>query len=95
MAVLVAGDEEVEEESLVEEITTAKRPDGITPIFTRPVSWSLLVYYVLALQCLPTLAVTAREAGGWKWALLQLGWMNGLAYVAALIAFQVASAALG
>jgi ferrous iron transport protein B len=40
------------------------------------------------MQCLPTLAVTAREAGGWKWALLQLGWMSGLAYVAAMVVYQ-------
>jgi len=47
------------------------------PIFTAATSWSLLVYYVLAMQCLPTLAVTAREAGGWKWAWIQLGWEEG------------------
>jgi ferrous iron transport protein B len=41
------------------------------------------------MQCLPTLAVTAREAGGIKWALLQLAWMSGLAYTAALLVFQV------
>lgn len=41
------------------------------------------------MQCLPTLAVTARESGSWKWAFLQLGWMCGIAYVAAMIVYQV------
>jgi ferrous iron transport protein B len=41
------------------------------------------------MQCLPTLAVTAREAGGWKWAGLQLAWMFGLAYAGAFATFQI------
>jgi ferrous iron transport protein B len=88
MAVVVAGEEDSEKEGVLEEIAAAKRDDG-SPVFTAAVGWSLLVYYVLAMQCLPTLAVTAREAGGWKWALLQLAWMSGLAYVAAMIVYQV------
>ncbi len=65
--------------------------DGVTPVFTTATCWSLLVYYVLAMQCLPTLAVTAREAGGARWALIQLGWMTLLAYVGALVAFHLAA----
>jgi ferrous iron transport protein B len=37
------------------------------------------------MQCLPTLAVTRRETGSWGWALLQLGWMSLVAWVAAAI----------
>jgi ferrous iron transport protein B len=88
MAVIVAGEEDAEDEGVLEKIGSAKRDDG-TPVFTPAVCWSLLVYYILAMQCLPTLAVTAREAGGWKWALLQLGWMSGLAYIAGLVVYQV------
>jgi len=87
MAVVVAGQSE-ETEGVMDTIAAAKRDDG-SPIFTPAVCWSLLVYYVLAMQCLPTLAVTAREAGGIKWALLQLAWMCGTAYIAALVVFQV------
>jgi ferrous iron transport protein B len=88
MAVVVAGVEDSEKDGVLEEIAAAKRDDG-SPVFTAAVGWSLLVYYVLAMQCLPTLAVTAREAGGAKWAVLQLVWMCGLAYVAAMIVYQV------
>ncbi len=87
MAVIVTG-EEGEDEGVLAKVASAKREDG-SPVFTPAVAWSLLVYYVLAMQCLPTLAVTAREAGGWKWALLQLGWMCGMAYAAALVVYQV------
>ncbi len=92
MNVIIAGQEEAaegEEEGLMEQIQQARRSDGVTPVFTPAVSWALLVFFVLAMQCLPTLAVTAREAGGAKWALLQLAWMSGLAYIAALIVYQV------
>lgn len=89
MAVIVTGTEDFEDQGVVEQLKQAKRSDGITPIFTPATAWSLLVFYVLAMQCLPTLAVTAREAGGFKWALLQLGWMTALAYTAALLLHQV------
>jgi ferrous iron transport protein B len=44
-----------------------------------------------AMQRLATLAVTAKEAGGLKWAGIQLAWMCGVAYLAALIVYQVLS----
>ena len=64
-----------------------RREDG-RPVFTPATSASALVFFVLAMQCLPTLAVTRREAGGLKWAALQLGYMSGVAYVAACIVYQ-------
>lgn len=91
MTVVTTG-EDKEKTGVMEEVAQAKRDDG-TPIFTAATSWSLLIYYVLAMQCLPTLAVTAREAGGVKWALLQLAWMTGLAYIAALTVYHALRAA--
>jgi ferrous iron transport protein B len=88
MAVVITGEEDAAQEGVLSEIAAGRRDDG-TPIFTPAVAWSLLVYYVLAMQCLPTLAVTARESGSWKWAALQQVWMSGLAYLAALIVFQL------
>jgi len=89
MAVVVAGTDDAEDEGVLAQVATAKRDDGVTPVFTRATSWSLLIYYVLAMQCLPTLAVTARESGSWKWAALQLVWMCGIAYLAAMVVYQV------
>ena len=51
---------------------------------------SLLVFYVFALQCLPTTAVVGRETKSWKWAVGQLVGMSLFAYLAALITFQIA-----
>jgi ferrous iron transport protein B len=75
------------------QLAGATRDDGRTLIFTTATSWSLLIFFVLAMQCLPTLVVTARESGHVKWALLQLGWMSGVAYLAALGVFQILTAA--
>ncbi|MBL8990616.1 MAG: ferrous iron transporter B [Phycisphaerae bacterium] len=80
MSVVTTG---VDGEGVAEELRTAVRDDGRTPVFTARACWTLLVYYVLAMQCLPTLAVTARESGHVKWALVQLGWMSVLAYACA------------
>lgn len=89
MAVMVAGIDDAEDEGVRDQIAHATRDDGVTPIFTTGVAWSALVFYVLAMQCLPTLAVTAREAGGVKWAVLQLAWMSGVAYAAAWATFAL------
>jgi len=50
---------------------------------------SLLLFYAFAMQCASTLAVTKKETNSWKWPAGQLVFMSGLAYVVALIAFQL------
>ncbi|MES2440517.1 MAG: ferrous iron transport protein B [Verrucomicrobiota bacterium] len=80
-------DEEAAEIALREKVTAATWPDG-KPLFTPLVVVSLLVFYIYALQCLPTSAVVAREAGSWKWAAGQFVFMSGFAYFAALVVYQ-------
>jgi ferrous iron transport protein B len=72
---------------LLDRLRNATHPDG-TPVFDFATSVSLLVFFVLAMQCLPTQAVTKRETGSWKWAIFQLGYMTCLAYTASLITYQ-------
>jgi ferrous iron transport protein B len=64
------------------------RPDG-KMVWTPLVGVSLLVWFVLAMQCMSTLAVVRRETGGWRWPLLMMVYMNALAYVVCLVVFQV------
>ena len=52
---------------------------------------SLLVWFVLAMQCMSTLAIVKRETNGWRWPLAMLLYMNGLAYVLCLIIYQAGS----
>ena len=91
MAVLIAGQDEADataDAGLFDRIRNAKRDDLATPVFTPATCASLLVFFVLAMQCLPTLAVTRRETGSWKWAGLQLGYMSLVAYGFAFVTYQ-------
>ena len=89
MSVLVGGSGEADVDvGVIQRIRSATRDDG-TPLFTTATSASALVFFVLAMQCLPTLTVTRRETGAGKYALMQLGYMSALAYVSALLVFQV------
>jgi ferrous iron transport protein B len=76
--------------SLYDSLRHAKRSDG-SPIFNTATCASLLVFYILAAQCLSTTAVVRRETNSWKWPLFQIAYMTGLAYVAAFIVFQIVS----
>jgi ferrous iron transport protein B len=76
---------------LIDRLRSSQYADG-RPVFTAAACLSLLVFYVLAMQCLPTQVVTRRETGSWKWPLLQFGYMSVLAYTAALVTYQAASA---
>ncbi|MCW1921410.1 ferrous iron transporter B [Luteolibacter arcticus] len=71
-------------------LAAATWPDG-RKMFTLPALLGLIVFYIYALQCLPTSAVVAREAGSWKWAVGQLVFMSVFAWVAAFAVFQITS----
>lgn len=81
-------DDDEETRSLLRDrIAAATWPDG-RPLFTPLSLVSLLVFFIYALQCLPTTAVVAREAGSWKWAIGQFLFMSTFAYLASLLVFQ-------
>jgi ferrous iron transport protein B len=71
----------------------AERDAGGRPAYTTLTAMGLMVFYVYALMCMSTVAVTVREAGGgrtgWGWAGLQFGYMLVLAYGAAWIVREV------
>lgn len=62
------------------------------PIYTPRTGLALLVFFALAMQCMSTLAVVRRETRSWRWPLLQLGYMSALAYVGALLVYQLGRA---
>ena len=53
---------------------------------------SLLVWFIFAPQCLPTLAVIKRETNSWRTAILVALYLFTLAYVASFITYRLASA---
>lgn len=58
-------------------------------VFTFASGISLLLFYAFAMQCMSTLAIVKRETNSWRWPLIQLFGMSGIAYITALIAFQL------
>lgn len=63
--------------------------DNGNKVFTLASGISLLLFYAFAMQCMSTLAIVKRETNTWKWPMIQLFGMSFIAYVIALIAFQI------
>ncbi len=64
-------------------------PETGMPRYTLASGLSLLLFYTFAMQCMSTLAVVKRETKGWKWPLIQFGYMTTLAYLSALAVYQL------
>jgi ferrous iron transport protein B len=83
-----AGKEsDAESASLIEAVRDAKRPDG-SPAWTPLVAVSLMVFFVLACQCMSTVAIVRRETNSWRWPLLMVAYMLVLAYAASFVTYQ-------
>jgi ferrous iron transport protein B len=65
----------------------AKWPDG-RPLFTPLVCFTLMVFYVFAMQCVSTVAVVRRETNSWRWPLFQIGYLTGTAWIVSLLVYQ-------
>ena len=90
MATLYAVDEEEGMEgSIRKQMLQAKWPGTSNRIYTVASIFSLLVFYAIALQCMSTLAVVKKETNSWSWALIQLVYLNGLAYLSSLAVYNI------
>lgn len=75
--------------TLRQKMALEKKQDGIRPMYDTATSLSLLIFYVFAMQCMSTLAVTKKETGTWKWPFVQFFYMGGLAYFGALLVYNL------
>lgn len=83
----VGKDENEESETLIAAVRDAKREDGRLA-WTPLTALTLMVFFVLAMQCMSTLAVVRRETNSWRWPAFMLTYMTGLAYTAAFATYQ-------
>ncbi|WP_246073494.1 ferrous iron transport protein B [Dinghuibacter silviterrae] len=90
MATLYSVGEDNSENQLTlqEKMDQARKENG-QKVYTLGTGLSLMIFYVLAMQCMSTLAVVKRETRSWKWPLFQFVYMTGLAYFMSFIAFQI------
>ena len=90
MATLYSVGNDEDENSLLlrEKMHQATRADG-SKVYTLATGLSLMIFYVFAMQCMSTLAVVKRETRSWKWPIIQLVYMTGLAYIMSFIVYQL------
>ncbi len=82
------GDDDRGTVSLREAMRNDRNPDTGAAVFTPLTAVCLMIYYVLAMQCLSTVAVVRRETNSWKWPAFQIAYMTALAYGMTLVAYQ-------
>jgi ferrous iron transport protein B len=89
MATIYSVGETFENDQTLLERMSHQRNDLGKPVYTLASGISLMLFYAFAMQCMSTLAVVRRETKSWKWPLIQLLYMTALAYISALIAFNL------
>lgn len=86
--VYALGDVDEESASLRDRLQSEINPVTGQPVFNTAVAWSILIFFVFALQCISTLAILRREMGSWKYPAFMFAYMGVLGYVGATIAYQ-------
>ncbi|MBK7704900.1 MAG: ferrous iron transport protein B [Acidobacteria bacterium] len=76
-----------ESETLISAIHDARDADG-KPTWTPLTALTLMVFFVLAMQCMSTVAIVRRETNSWRWPAFMIVYMTGLAYLAAFVTYQ-------
>lgn len=82
-----------EPKSVAEALRGDKWPDG-RPVYTPLVCFTVMIFFVLSMQCISTLATMRRETNTWKWPIFAFSYMTGFAYLVSLVFYQ-AGRALG
>jgi ferrous iron transport protein B len=89
MSIIYLGKDKTKEGDTVrQKMAKEKRVDD-TPTYNLRTCLSLLVFYVFAMQCLSTVAITRRETNSWCWPIFQVAYLTGFAYIAALATYQL------
>ncbi|HKK77930.1 MAG TPA: ferrous iron transport protein B [Saprospiraceae bacterium] len=91
MATIYSIGSQEDEFSIQQRMAKEVNPKTGEKVYNRATSWSLLLFYVFAMQCMSTLAVVKRETNSWKWPTIQFFFMTGLAYLSSLVVYQVLS----
>ncbi len=80
---------EGDQKRLESQLHAARWDDTGLPVYNLPVALSIMVFFALCAQCAATLAVIRRETNSWRWPIFTFAYMTVLAYVGALITYQV------
>ena len=89
MATIYSIEQEDTQTTIREKMQNEINPETGGPRYTTAVAFSLIIFYAFAMQCMSTLAIVLRETRAWKWPLLQLLYLSGLAYLASFITYNI------
>jgi ferrous iron transport protein B len=88
MATLYSVGEDANDNTLKQKMAAAVKSDG-SKVYSLATGISLMIFYMLAMQCMSTLAIVKRETKTWKWPVFQLIYMTGLAYLLSWVAYTI------
>lgn len=88
MSTLYSLDDSAPEGKVIDKMRHDTKPNG-EKVFNFATGISILFFYAFAMQCVSTLAVVYKETKSFKWTMVQLFGMSGLAYFASLIIYQI------
>ncbi|MEP6713009.1 MAG: nucleoside recognition domain-containing protein, partial [Ferruginibacter sp.] len=84
----VGDDDDSNSSTLRQKMRAAVKEDG-SKVYTLATGLSLLIFYVIAMQCMSTLAIVKRETRSWKWPIIQFSYMTVLAYAMSLLVYYL------
>ncbi len=88
MATIYSIDDDSDVTSIRTQMAEERHPVTGELIYSRATTWSLLIFYAFAMQCMSTLAIVKRETKSWKWPVIQFVMMTALAYLSSLLVYQ-------
>lgn len=91
MATIYSIEDDQNVKSIREHMEHDVHPKTGAAIYNQATTWSLLIFYVFAMQCMSTLAIVKRETKSWKWPAIQFVMMTGIAYLGAFLVYQILS----
>lgn len=83
-----AVDEVGGEGRIAESVRKARRADG-SPAWTPLTAVTMMIFFVLSMQCMSTIAVVKRETNTWRWPIFMTLYMTGLAWLGAFATYQI------
>lgn len=83
------GEDDKNETSVREKMQSDIDPRTGKKVYTVATAFSLMIFYAFAMQCMSTLAVVYRETRSWKWPLIQMLYMSGLAYFSSMLIYHL------
>ncbi len=91
MATIYSVEDDSDVASIRTHMARDRNPETGALIYNYATTWSLLIFYVFAMQCMSTVAIVKRETRSWKWPIIQFIMMTGIAYLGSLLVYQILS----